>query len=251
MLRLVVALVCLFFLVQLSVPVDADVICPPAEAISPCTCREYTTTTTNLFCREMKLTDSQVSDILDAYLTTPNVSQVGQLLLNYNELLTRVPVQMKSFTQLSETFLSYNSFTSIELGAFNFTDDANPLHYLDLGFNQLTTIAPGAFKGSNFSFRFRLFAIVLDRFISAGIKAIANNTRINLYVNQLTRFESTVFQSLLDKMASFGGYPNAFFDIYYSKFLFIIMRYKQQYYMMRLMRPKQLFFLFIYCFSFM
>ena len=201
--------VCLFFLVQLSVPVDADVICPPVEAISPCNCYEYQfkPTTTSLNCYFRNLNDSQASAILDAYLNTPNVSPVGQLLLNYNELLTRVPVQMKSFTQLSETFLSYNSFTSIESGAFNFTDGANPLQYLDLGFNQLTTIAPGAFKGSNFSFRFRTFAIVINRLISAGIKAIANNTRIILYVNQLTRFESTVFQSLLEAMAPFGGHP--------------------------------------------
>ena len=74
---------------------------------------------------------------------------MGELYLFVNELLTRVPVQIRSFTQLELADFSENSITSIESGAFNLADAANPLSFLDLGFNQLTTIAPGAFKGSN------------------------------------------------------------------------------------------------------
>ena len=153
MLRLVVAcFVCLFFLKSL-VLVDAFYICPPANAISPCVCgRGYYETTTSVDCISKHLTDSQASAILDAYLATPNVSPVGGIDL-YNNLLTRVPVQVKSFTQLQFVNFDDNSITSIESGAFNLADAANPLSFLDLGFNQLTTIAPGAFKGFHFPFR--------------------------------------------------------------------------------------------------
>ena len=164
MLRLVVALVCFSLKQQLSVLVDAAV-CPPASAISPCDCgqSQFNTNTTYLFCNSRNLTDSQVSAILDAYLNTPNVSPVRQLELQYNRL-TRVPDQMKSFTQLEYAYLFSNSITSIESGAFNLADDVNPLQYLHLDFNQLTTIAPGAFKGF---YHFRLpfsksFTIVIN-----------------------------------------------------------------------------------------
>ena len=166
MLRFLFAFVVCFSLLHLSVLVDADVICPPFEAISPCDCYDYTTTefvrtnTTYLYCYYKYLTDSQMSDILDAYLATPNVSPVGRLQLSFN-LLTRVPVQVKSFTQLVIADLSGNSFesggiTSIESGAFNIADGAYPLETLFLDHNQLTTIAPGAFKGSNFVYFFPL-----------------------------------------------------------------------------------------------
>ena len=59
---------------------------------------------------------------------------------------------------------------------------------------------------------------IIFRLISAGIKAIGNRTTIFLYSNQLTRFESTVFQSLLEKITSFsGGYPDAYVQIRDSK----------------------------------
>ena len=155
LIKLVVALVvCLSFL-HLSVQVEAATVCPPANVISPCACSQWTPTTTYLNCQSRVLTDSQASAILDAYLKTPNVSPVGVLQLS-NNLLTRVPDQMKSFTQLEYAILDFNSITSIESGAFNFTDAANPLRSLYLSTNQLTTIAPGAFKGSNLIYFFPL-----------------------------------------------------------------------------------------------
>ena len=146
---LVAFVVCLSFL-QSSVQVEAATVCPPANAISPCACSQWTPTTTYLNCQSRILTDSQASAILDAYLRTPNVSPVGVLQLS-NNLLTRVPDQMKSFTQLEYAFLYNNFFTTIESGSFNAPADAPyPLAGLSLGANQLTTIEPGAFKGSNF-----------------------------------------------------------------------------------------------------
>ena len=148
MLKMLVTSLVLFL--KSSVEVEAAVLCPPVEAISPCLCYQNTTTTTTLNCQSLNLTDSQASDILDAYLSTPDVSPVGVLYLNGIRLLTHIPIQINSFTPLSEAFLSYNSFTSIESGLFNLKDAANPLASLYLNSNQLTTIAPGAFKGIHF-----------------------------------------------------------------------------------------------------
>ena len=144
------------FVVCLSVlqtkQVEAANVCPPVNVISPCTCIQQTATTTYLNCASNNLNNSQVSDILDAYLATADVSPVSYLGL-YNNLLTRVPVQIEFFTQLIEATFYSNSISSIESGAFNLADDANPLQYLSLHGNQMTTIAPGAFKGSsNFIF---------------------------------------------------------------------------------------------------
>ena len=152
----VIALVLCLFLLKSSSLVEAFVICPPRDAISPCTCSEYSakTNTTTLYCNAMNLIDSQASAILDAYLTTPNVSPVGVLYLSGNSQLARIPVQVKYFTTPAIAYLYSNSFTSIESGAFNFADDANPLLGLSLQQNELMTIAPGAFKGFHFSFLF-------------------------------------------------------------------------------------------------
>ena len=44
-----------------------------------------------------------------------------------------------------------------------------------------------------------------------------NGTIIRLYDNKLTRLDATVFQSMLEKMAPFGGWPNAHINVEYSK----------------------------------
>ena len=155
MLRFLFAFVVCCFSLHLSLLADADVICPPTNVISPCTCSEYTTNTTTLNCYSHGLIDSQASDILDAYLSSPGVSPVVVLTLAFN-FLSRVPDQVKSFTQLQNAYLNSNAITSIESGAFNASNAANPLKELSLSYNQLTTIAPGAFKGSNFVYFFPL-----------------------------------------------------------------------------------------------
>ena len=63
--------------------------------------------------------------------------------------------------------------------------------------------------------------MIINLLISTGIKSINRDAKIYLYSNQLTRFESTVFQSLLEKMAPFGGYPNnAYVKVDNSKLFF-------------------------------
>ena len=104
---------------SLLLVVKAAVICPPAADYAPCDCEERNGTIT-LTCDMRNLNDSQVSDILDAFLTTPGVSPVGDLNL-YQNRLTRVPTQIKFFDQLKRVTLQENSITSVESGAFNAT----------------------------------------------------------------------------------------------------------------------------------
>ena len=124
--------------------INAAVVCPPESATSPCGCREYQLKLGTIYidCYAQKLNDSQVSDILDIFLASPGVSPFSVLDLRFNQL-TRIPTQMKSFKQLLLVLLIENSITSIESGDFN-TTRHNPS--ISIG-SQLTTIAPGSFKG--------------------------------------------------------------------------------------------------------
>ena len=120
-------------------------ICPPPETYAPCYCGPTTMEygTLILECSRCNLTDSEVSDILDAFLSTPGVSPLLILNLSGNQL-TRVPSQMQLFTELVVIEFQNNAIPSIESGTFNSNDDNWSL-YLDS--NQLTTIAPSAFRG--------------------------------------------------------------------------------------------------------
>ena len=158
----------LMFLVMLMLSLSslvANASCPPADAIEPCGCSEYDMGTIKLDCSNRKLNDSRVSYVLEVFLTTPGTSPVGFLDLWVNQL-TRIPSQIKSFTQLRWLNFQYNpSITSIESGAFNFPDASNSIQMLFLKYNQISTIAPGAFKGS-FAFilciQFRPFFTQMD-----------------------------------------------------------------------------------------
>ena len=159
----------------------AAVVCPGPEAYSPCTCYEYGNQpgTIYLYCGEKNLNDSRASEILDAFLTTPGVSPLGNVCFSSNQL-TRVPHQLHLFPQLDFVWLNDNNIsTPIQSGAFNFNVKDAPVKNLDLQRSQLTSIAPGAFQGVGYS---------------------ASSSRIALNDNNLKRFESTVFQSMLEKM---------------------------------------------------
>jgi Leucine-rich repeat (LRR) protein len=126
---------------------EAAVTCPPIEFYSPCECTEWTGTgTIRLSCFARNLTDSKATEILQVFLTTPEVSPVGILKLDRN-LLTRIPDEIHQFPQLVRVQLDSNNITSIDTaGTFKFTSTA-PLQLLMLYNTQLTTIAPGAFQG--------------------------------------------------------------------------------------------------------
>ena len=147
MVKLLLAfLSCLLLLLLIAADGAIASICPPVDAYAPCDCMDYNPGI-YLLCFNRNLTDSKVSAILDAFLTTPGVSPVDYLDLSGN-LLTRVPNQIKSFTHLGVVHLKKNAITSIESGDFDFQSTVNPLQNLILENNQITTIAPGAFKSN-------------------------------------------------------------------------------------------------------
>ena len=126
-------------LTMLSLSVNAAVVCPTTDAIASCYCSEVVNppNTIHFSCYDKNLTDSQASDILDALLTTSSVSPLSWLDFSFNQL-TKVPIQIKSFSQLNYVYPSGNDITSVDSAAFNFPDAAHPLRFFTLGGNQLT-----------------------------------------------------------------------------------------------------------------
>ena len=102
--------------------------------------------TVEIYCSSVGATDNTVSAAFDAFVKTSDVSPVSYLYL-HNNSLTRVPDQVKSFTQLRYVDYWNNQIALIDAGAFNLQDASNPLLALSLYDSQLTTIPPGAFKG--------------------------------------------------------------------------------------------------------
>ena len=153
MVRILLAGYFIYLMLSLS-SVEAGAIgCPTPDAYAPCACGKYSNTSDTIFldCANKKLSDSNVSNILDLFIMTPGLSPLGRLDL-YNNQLTRVPSQIKFFPQLEEIRLFFNAITSVESGAFNFIKPTTVIYphyfvYLELSINQLVTIAPGAFKG--------------------------------------------------------------------------------------------------------
>jgi len=136
----------LLLILFVCVYVQSTIICPAFEIYSPCTCTErpISPDTIEIDCVYRFLSDSRMNEIMDALLTTPGISPVSILFLS-NNLLTRVPDQIRFFPRLTTANLDYNKLTSIDNGAFNFT---TKLSYLNIFGNQIATIAPGAFQGS-------------------------------------------------------------------------------------------------------
>jgi hypothetical protein len=126
--------------------VQSAIVCPPFEIYSPCTCTEppISPNTIEIDCVYRFLSDSRMNEIMNALLTTPDISPVSILFLS-NNYLTRVPDQIRFFPKLITANLDYNKLTSIDYSAFNFT---SKLSYLNIFGNEIATIAPGAFQGS-------------------------------------------------------------------------------------------------------
>ena len=143
--KFVLAFSCIFILFWSLQLVQASVICPTADAYAPCDCHEYVSASgaITIDCALKNLTDSKMSDILKVFLTTPSISPVFEIDLSSNQL-TRIPNEIRSFTQLEEVYLDSNPIESIESNDLNIS--GRYPSYLSIG-NQLKTIAPGAFKG--------------------------------------------------------------------------------------------------------
>ena len=131
---------------------DAAIICPPDEAIAPCSCKPSFDDPNKLdfICYSVTLTDERLSEISDAFLNTPYVSpMVAFLVISTQGGVTRVPDQIKLFPELRALDLYDIQLTSIRKGDFNLEGSKTEfLASLVLSSNQISTIAPGAFKGT-------------------------------------------------------------------------------------------------------
>jgi len=169
------------FLILCSV--DGQVICPSLTVLDQCTCDDSgDTVTIKIDCRNKALDDSTMSDILSAILSDTVASPVRVLDLAANAL-TIVPLEIPLLKQLANVDLSANQIDKIPRGAFNF-DEATERIQINLNNNPLTVIQPGAFQGDY---------VTGDTGLSV----------ISLVNTNLSRFESGVFQSVLEQMAPF------------------------------------------------
>ena len=159
------------------VAVEGVLVCPsPASSTQPCSCQReplFGGDKIWLNCQTLGLNDSRVNEILDSLLA-PNVSPLFRLSLQNNQL-TKVPTQLSlhKFSELEYIYLDNNLIRTITKGAF---DLVTKVGQLSLESNAIDTVEPDAFLGN-----------------------FGPGTYIYLAFNNLTRFESDSFQSVLEK----------------------------------------------------
>ena len=124
--------------------------CPDSSLLSPCICSDNADgVTTLLNCFARNVNDDRVSAILDIFLNPLyRLSPLGNINLGYN-LLTKVPSQIPSLRYLTTANLAFNSITSIDSKAFDFTASVDLLDLRsDPRLSQISSINLGAFLGT-------------------------------------------------------------------------------------------------------
>ena len=168
--------------------------------ISPCLCEEFESPIeTRLSCDDqILLGDVGASRVLLKMLNPASSSALTTIHLD-SAGLTRVPSELTRFARLENVHLSGNRIQSIDSGTFNFTAT---LKRLDLSSNGLTRIEPGAFKGQ-FKLKFINCYWLCSKSLCNITGRYGEGSWIILSRNNLTRFESDVFQSVLELMEPF------------------------------------------------
>ena len=178
-------------------------VCPPADKLEPCKCHVFDRGDTKkggtlwFDCTELYLGDEKISQVLDAFISTPGVSPLRELYL-YKNNLTRIPDQVRHFTELDRVDLGSNEIKTIEKGSLNFT---RTLGLFTLNDNKMITIESGAFDGttvqnySDFVNYINLNLKILSTDINCG-----EGSYITLDDNNLTRFDEDVFLPILEAM---------------------------------------------------
>lgn len=97
-----------------------------------------------------QLGDATVASILNSVASSPSAASSLELLWLTGNLLTLIPKsQLEHFTHLMRLDLSNNNFPIIPEGSFVFN---NPVDYLYLENDTISSIQPGAFQGILSSF---------------------------------------------------------------------------------------------------
>lgn len=120
--------------------------CPPVEEYSPCICRDdiFDDGALLLNCDSRNLDDQTASDLLDSFLAHQGDGQpvIRALRMEYN-FLTKIPEQIKLFSELQELYLYENDIETISTGSLTFNAAEK---IVGLG-TKIKTIEPGAFVG--------------------------------------------------------------------------------------------------------
>ena len=122
--------------------------CPPSTSISPCTCTTaymmngITSLYVNCYNTFQNITDSQLSNALDVFLSPQYISPVVQIMAMQNQL-THVPSQISKFKSLTFLDLSYNQITNISpLSGLSFPFNASYVSIMLMN-NKITNIPSG------------------------------------------------------------------------------------------------------------
>ena len=168
--------------------------CPNWQHYFPCRCEhiriENQSLASRLNCDHKNLGDEKIGRILKAFLVSSNGKSRLRTVQLERTRLTRIPDELFLFTQLENVYLSGNRIQSIH--RFNFS---STLQRVVLNSNSLSFIESGAFHSDNYG----------------------DGSIISFEANKMTRFEAKVFQSVLEKMTSYGGAPYALIDLQDSK----------------------------------
>ena len=127
-------------------------VCPKPSDYFPCKCEPEiffsNGTLLELNCRDKNINDSRISEILDAFLLTPEVTSLSILNLGSNQL-TRVPDQVRRFDRLESIYLEKNIINSVHSGAFVFPIESQIQQKVEIRLNQneISQVEPGAFQG--------------------------------------------------------------------------------------------------------
>ena len=117
-------------------------ICPPSTDLEPCRCG-YLFNRLAFSCYDRGLGDEKISQLLDQFISTPGVGALRELYL-WNNNLTRIPDQIRHFTELDDMDLSWNEIRLVKKGSFNLIQH---LERLLLYNNMISSIESGAFNG--------------------------------------------------------------------------------------------------------
>jgi len=127
--------------------------------------------------------------------------------------ITEIPSQIPSFTALKRLNLESNTITTIKNGELRFSV---PVSFLYLPVNKINSIEPGAFQGIYFLFTFyshitHLYTFTLFDsntllFVILYFTLTGDFCDADVYLGDiLTRFEESVFRSMLEQMVSGTG----------------------------------------------
>lgn len=148
-----------------------------------------------------RLSEKTITNALVAFTASPLIDKIVILNLTNNRLM-KVPEQIQYFSQLRQVHLAYNAISEVNYGSLAFTSPY--LEHLTFMWNELKSIEPSAFQGM-LTLIYIFYSKFSEKCWNLGNLSIS---QIYLNYNSLTRFESSVFQPILEQMVAvdlYGG----------------------------------------------